>query len=408
MTRDFFKRTSCRACLAKSLTPVLSLGRQPLANAFVRAHDLTKSEKTFPLAIEFCGRCSMVQLSHVVNPAVLFADYHYLTSASAPLIEHFSSLANTIASHVSVHDLVVEIGSNDGTLLQALKGRCRVLGVDPAKNVAWRAVSLGVRTIPTFFSNALAEEIVRKEGAARVIVANNVIAHIDDLDDVVRGVRTLLDAKGFFLFEVHWVGNLIGKGGFDQIYHEHLSYFSLHALSTICTRFGLVLADVTVVPIHGESLQVTVRKSGSPSRRVHSLLQKERKIGLTRVSTYRTFARKVETTRRTLRTLILDLRKEGKTIVGYGAPAKGNTLLNYVRFTSKHLTYITDTTPLKWDRFAPGSHIRIVPPERLRTHRPDYILLLAWNYAPQILEKEKVLRKRGTKFIIPVPSVRII
>ncbi len=404
------KRKTCRACLSKKLLPILSLGKQPLANAFLTKAQLKKREATFPLAIEFCPKCTMMQLSHVVDPAILFANYHYLTSASAPLIAHFHAFAEKIsASYISTkEDLVVEIGSNDGTLLSALKDSCRVLGVDPAKNVAKRAQAMGVPTVTAFFSEKVARQIVKKEGNAQVIVANNVIAHIDDLDDVFMGVRELLSGSGVFLFEAHWLGNLIGKGGFDQIYHEHLSYFSLHAVQALAARSDMIVTDVEIVPIHGESIRFAIQKSGVPSKRVLALRKKEISLGMKRTATYRVFAQKVARVRTELRTLIDKLLKQKKMIVGYGAPAKGNTLLNYVGLTAQHLAYISDTTPLKWNHYAPGSRIIIREPAMLSIEQPDYALLLSWNYAKEILAKEKELRTKGVKFIIPVPEVRIV
>lgn len=404
------KRKTCRACCSKKLVPILSLGKQPLANAFLTKAQLKQREATYPLAIEFCPKCSMVQLSHVVDPAILFANYHYLTSASAPLIEHFRAFAGEIVTSRirSKDNLVVEIGSNDGTLLNAIKDSCRVLGVDPAKNMAKRAKKIGVPTVTAFFSEKVARQIVKKEGHAQVIVANNVIAHIDDLDDVFIGVRELLTQDGVFMFEAHWLGNLIQKGGFDQIYHEHLSYFSLHAVRALAARFHMVVTDVEIVPIHGESIRISIQKEGKPSTRVQALLKKEVARGILKLSTYRIFEKKVTRVRTELRSLIEKLLKQKKSIVGYGAPAKGNTLLNYVGLHAKHLAYISDTTPLKWNLYTPGSRILIDAPERLIRERPDYALLLSWNYAPQILLKEKTLRAQGTKFIIPVPLVRIV
>ena len=332
-----------------------------------------------------------------------------MNSGSPVLVEHFTKEAIEVTQRYQVKkdDLVVEIGSNDGILLSAIKDRVRVLGVDPAETAAVLAKELGVDTVVDFFGESVAQELVRKHGKAKVIFANNVIAHIDDLDDVFKGVQTLLSDDGAFVAEVHWVYNLIGDGGFDQIYHEHLSYFSLHSYRRLAERFGLIVADVEVVPIHGESLRLYLQKKGKPSARVVKLLAREKKAGLHSIRGYRHFAPKVQKNRKELRKLLDTLKKKGATIAGYGASAKGNTLLNYMGISKKHLNYITDTLPSKQGTFTPGAHIPVVPPSELFAHRPEYLLLLAWNYAPNIMHKERALRAQGTKFIIPVPKARI-
>jgi len=406
----YHKRTTCRICGEKDLKHVLDLGKTPLANAFLSKEAAKKKDATYPLQLVFCPNCSLVQLAHVVDPSVLFKGYHYLTSGSPVLVEHFQSEAVDIAARYKLgkKDLAVEIGSNDGILLAAIKDHVRVLGIDPAETAAAEAKKRGVDTVIDFFGERVARSVVKKHGQAKVIFANNVIAHIDDLDDVLKGVQILLADDGGFVFEAHWVYNLIGDGGFDQIYHEHLSYYSLHALSHLAKRFGFVVADVETVPIHGESLRVFFQKKGKSSLRVTKLLAREKKAGLDTIRAYRRFAPKVEKNKRDLVKLLDSLKKKGFTIAGYGASAKGNTLLNYMHISRKHLDFITDTIPLKQWTFTPGAHIPVVPPDMLFTKRPDYLLLLAWNYAPSILHREQALRALGTKFIIPVPKVQVV
>lgn len=401
---------SCRICGATRLLPVLDLGKTPLANAFLTKRALKITERKYPLAILFCPRCSLVQLRHVVDPSVIFTDYHYRTGASKPLVEHFKTMAHDVARdyRLTKKDLVVEIGSNDGSLLKAFAQNAQVLGVDPAGNVAREATRSGVETISAFFTEKVARRIVLTHGRAKVIVANNVFAHIDDLDDVLKGVGELLTDDGVFIFEAHWVGNLIGKGGYDQIYHEHLSYFSLHAAKYLAGRFGLLVTDAALVPMHGESLRISLRKKGPQKAGVKRVLEKEKRLMLTKYAAYKNFARKVAVSKAQLRAFLATCKKKHRAVVGYGAPGKGNTLLNYVGLRAKDIAYLTDTTPEKQGTYAPGSHIPILSPAVLAKKRPDYILLLAWNYAPQILAKEKTLRKKGTKFIIPVPEVRVV
>jgi hypothetical protein len=389
---------------------VLDLGTMPLANAFLSEEDLDKEEQHYPLAINFCQNCFSVQLSHTVNANLLFKNYHYVTSASRPLAEHFYVLADEIYEKYiqSPKDLVVEIGSNDGCLLFRLKGKCRILGIDPAENVTRTAKEEKVPTVTDFFTTELVKKIKPKIGPARVVVANNVMAHIDNLRDVFYGVKEFLADDGCFIFEVHWVGNLLTKGGFDQIYHEHLYYHSLHNLKTLLESLGMVLNDVKLIPIHGESLRVYAGKTGKSSLAVENFLKREVEMGLTKSETFVNFSKKIETNKKKLTEFLRGLKEEGKNIVGYGAPAKGNTLLNYFHIGPDILEYVTDTTPSKQGTYTPGTHIKVVSPEMLKKDSPDFILLLSWNYADTILEKEKDLRNNGVKFIIPVPEVRIV
>ncbi len=403
-------RKTCRICEGKTFTKILDLGAMPPANAFLSKDKLETKETAFPLVLYFCRKCTLVQLRHVVNPDILFKNYPYQTSASAPLVAHFKKLAEDIRlKHLtSKNDLVVEIGSNDGSLLENLKGSATILGVDPANPMVAIAAEKGVPTLTAFFSDRTADEIKNKHGKAKVIIANNVLAHIDDIHSVFRGIVKLLTPNGVFVFEAHWVGNLLGEGGFDQSYHEHLCYFSLHAISALAKKFKLKVLNVTLVPIHGQSIQVTLGKTGTPEKTVAAFMKKERDLGLKLSKTYTQFAKKVSDNKEALLGLLKELRSQGKKIVGYGAPAKGNTLLNYLGVGIETLDFITDTTPSKQGLYAPGSHIPILPPNVLVSAKPDYILLLSWNYAEEILKKEGGLREAGVKFIIPVPKVKII
>lgn len=408
----FVIKKECRLCGSTDFVEVLNLGDMPLANAFLSREALAVPEERFPLAVSFCENCTSLQLQHTVSPEVLFKDYHYTTGASRPLVEHFHALAEEIATvhTASPDDLVVEIGSNDGSLLSKIKDRRRVLGVDPAQNVAEVATRSGVPTTVGFFGTALAEQIRAESGPAMVVVANNVMAHIDNLRDVFLGVKNLLDGRGVFIFEVHWVGNLLTDGGFDQIYHEHLFYHSLHAIKSFVESLGMMVRDIKLVPIHGESMRVYVVKQAGdvPSPAVAEFLARETTMGLTDSQTYKNFSQKVEMGKHALTTLLKKLKTEGKKITGYGAPAKGNTLLNYFDIGGDTLDYITDSTPAKQGTYTPGTHIRVVHPDTLHTETPDYILLLSWNYADAILAKEQKLRDAGVKFIIPVPEVKIV
>ncbi len=410
MEKDFYKRETCRACGGTDLTKFLDLDEMPPANAFLSESELKLPEKKFPLAVYFCRGCSLVQLLDVVNPELLFKNYHYMTSASKPLAEHFRKMAVEIAEKFieTKNDLVVEIGSNDGILLEAVKDKCRILGIEPSENLARIAEKNGVPTIKEFFSSNLAEKILGEHGGASVIVANNVMAHIDDMKDIFFGVKKLIRKNGIFVFEVHWLGNLIGAGGFDQIYHEHLCYWSLHSLKKFIESIGMKIFDVQKVPIHGESIRVFVSASRGEEKSVSVLLSEEKNIGLNKEETFFAFAKRVEKNREEICSLLKKLKSEGKKIIGYGAPAKGNTLLNYCGIGAETIDCITDSTPFKQGLFTPGMHIPIIGPEKPKDESPDFILLLAWNYADEILKKESLLREAGVKFIIPVPQVKIL
>ena len=408
--QDFIHKTDCRICGGADFVKILDLGEMPPANSFLEKEDLDKPEKKFPLVVYFCKNCGLLQLLGVVSPDILFSNYDYLTSASKPLVEHFIKMAQELAGKFikSKDDLVVEIGGNDAVLLESIKDKCRVLNIEPARNVAESSRQKGVETIDEFFSKKIAGDIFKKYGSAKIVVANNVMAHIDDIKDVFEGVKNLINEDGVFIFEVHWVGNLIGDGGFDQIYHEHLCYFSLTVLKNLVEQFGLKIFDVQLTPIHGESLRVFVGKNFKVLDSVNEFLEKERVSGLDKEETFLKFFEKVEKNKEKLKDLLLKLKQEGKRVVGYGAPAKGNTLLNYFGINGDILDFLTDTTPLKQGMYSPGMRIPVYHPEKLNEIKPDYILLLAWNYADAILEKEKELRNQGVKFIIPVPEAKIV
>ena len=406
VAKKYITKTTCRVCGGRELAKVLDLGSMPAANSFLTKEELKKPEKTFPLQLYFCKTCGLVQLIYVVHPKYLFKHYDYMTSASTPLTEYFVAMGAMLKKRFikSKRDLVIEIGGNDGVLLESLKGKVRVLNIEPAKNIAKLSRKRGVKTINTFFSEQVAKSI---PGPAAVVTASNVVAHMDDLDDTMRGIASLIGDTGVFVCEVHWVGNLIGDGGFDQIYHEHLCYFSLHAFRQLMRKFGLEVFDVELTNMHGAILRLFVgRRKAQPS--VAGMLAREKKLGLHKLATYRAFAKRVEKNRKALRSLLLELRNQNKKIVGYGAPAKGNTLLNSCGIDHTTIDFIIDTTPFKQGLFTPGGHIPVYSPKTFAPFHPDYALLLAWNYADAIMKKERAFRDRGGKFIIPVPRARII
>jgi len=379
-------------CGSRELAKVLDLGEMPLANAFLSSPD--EPELKYPLRVAFCRKCSAVQLMDIVDPNIVFKEYEYLTSASQPLSDHFIQMGKDLADEFTEKcDLVVEIGGNDGVLLEAIKDR-KVLNVEPARVAGNIARQNGVPTLDAFFSSDVARTILEYHGHPKLVIANNVMAHIEDLRDVFEGIKILLD-DGVFVFEVHWVGNLIKDGGFDQIYHEHLYYHSLYSLRQLVQSAGMDIFSVEIVPIHGKSLRVYASKTRTPDEGVERFIEHEMTLGLHRESTYSGFFDDIHSNKMDLKRVLSGYNK----VVGYGAPAKGNTLLNYFDID---LYYIVDTTPGKQGKYTPGKHIKVYPPEQLLDDPPDAILILAWNYAETIKKKARFL---GVPFIIPVPRV---
>jgi SAM-dependent methyltransferase len=408
------KRHDCRVCGGTTLTRFLELGPQPLANGFLDADSLRSGhEEKFPLDLYVCHSCSHVQLLDVVSKETLFSHYLYFSTVSRTIPTHFAELAKEVATqHAQRGDMVVEVGSNDGVLLSAFEGSgLRTLGVEPARNVAEVARRRGVPTMNRFFTLETADQIARDLGHAKVVIANNVVGHIDDLEGLVRSVARLLTDDGTWIFEVPYLVDLIDKNEFDTVYHEHLSYFALRPIQTMLRRGDLSLVDVKRQSVHGGTIRVYARKTphaGSPSAAVHELLALERAMRLDTLAPYHAFAERVHDLRTNLRRMIDELKKDGKRIAGYGAPAKGNTLLNYVGIGPDDLEYIQDTTPVKQGLYTPGTHVLVVPPAHFQRHPPDVALLLAWNYEPEIVAKEEAFRRKGGRFIVPIPMPRLV
>lgn len=404
-------KDSCRICKGTSLTRILSLGEHPPVDNFTDAAHCA-DEKRYPLDVYFCGTCNLVQLLDVVSEEELFhGEYAYFSSASKPLVDHFHSYAEDLKKEqLKDGDLVVDIGSNDGVLLQFLTDKYRVLGIEPSGNVAEAARKKGIETLDGFFTVEMAKKIVETHGKAKVITANNVFAHIDNLDEIIEAVKELLTDDGIFVSESHYLLDLVERVEFDTIYHEHLCYYSVKPLQHLFGRFDMEVFDVERVNTHGGSIRVFARRATgeAPKSSVRELLALEEKAGLHTLARFGDFQKNAEAVRDKLVSLVRGCNKEGKTVTAYGAPAKGNTLLNFCGFTAEDLKYVTDTTPQKIGLLTPGSHIPVVSPDILLTETPDYILLLAWNYREFILKKEGALRERGAKFIIPIPKVEIV
>ncbi len=405
------KRTSCRVCVGQNLHGVISLGSTPPANAFVRQDQLNVQEESFPLELQLCRDCGFVQLADIVSPELLFRNYVYVSSTSPVFVAHFEAFSETMINSLSLpaNALVVDIGSNDGILLRPFKNRGRrVLGIDPAVKIAEAATNNGIETKPVFFSPAVAAEIVRDYGAAALVTATSVFPHIDDLDGMVEGVKMLLAPDGVFVIEAYYLRDLIEKNLFDTVYHEHLSYFTVRTLCILFERLGMEAFNVERTDTHGGSLRVFVQKRGG-SRSLHTatinqFIAEEERCGLSQEVTFENFGKKINENKRRLLEMLNELKSAGKKIVGYGAPAKATTLLSYFGIGREFIDYIVDDSSWKQGLFMPGTHLPVVGPERLAVDPPDYILLLAWNFAEPIMKKYAEYEH----FIIPVPRPLLI
>lgn len=404
--------THCLMCGAGDLEPFLDLGQQPLANAFLQPAQLTQPEPIYPLRVQFCAGCHLVQLTDVVKPEVLFSDYLYFSSGM-PAGAHWRAYARQLVERCLTQPdrFVVEIGSNDGHFLALLKpAGVKILGVDPARNIAALANRRGIPTLPEFFSAPVARQIVAAYGAADLIVANNVVAHVRDHHGLLAGVDALLDDHGVLALEAPHVLDMVENLAFDSIYHEHLMYLALQPLRASLARFSLEVFDVELHPVQGQSLRVFAgRPAAHPIKpSVEQLLAKERALALPEFATYQTLARRIRALKAEVTALLHEQKRHGNRLAGYGAPARGNTLLNYFGIGPDLLAYATEELPSKIGLYTPGQHLPIVHVATSRQDPPDAYFLLAWNYLPVILDKERAFRRRGGQFLLPIGERRIV
>ncbi|HVP72503.1 MAG TPA: class I SAM-dependent methyltransferase [Phycisphaerales bacterium] len=411
LTHNYYRRTTCRICKSPRIHTFLDFGPTPVANAF--RERINEPDQRFPLSCCYCEECGLVQVPDIVDPRVLFSTYTYFSSASQPMVEHFKRQAESIRQQYLTDPscLICEIGSNDGIFLQNLVGKCRVIGVDPADNIATTAALKGVTTVNKFFNPRTAEIVRELFGAPKVVFAANCFAHIDDIDGIMEGIVRLLSDDGVYIFENHRFVDMLRHTCFDQIYHEHLAFYTLRPIEHLMKRYGMRVIDVRSIPTQGESFQIHCARIDSAHREqpgVRKIRDEEEALGLNRVETYQNLARDVGQLQAELKKLLLDLRAAGKRIVGYGAPGKATTLLHALGLGQETIEYAIDTTQIKQGRYIPGTRIHIRPPQTLEVDRPDYLLLFAWNYADAILKKEQPLRDKGIKFIVPVPKLQIV
>ena len=402
----------CRSCGSTALQPVLDLGVTPLADRLLNEQTLREPEPLCPLTVWACPACSLLQIRETVPPEVLFgADYPYFSSVSDALMRHFRGTVDAAMARrpVGRTGLVVELASNDGYLLRHyVEAGVPVLGIDPAAGPVEVARKRGVDTLHAFFTRQLAQELAGSGRVADIVHANNVLAHVADTNGFVAGIATILKDDGLAVIECPYVRDLVDACEFDTIYHQHLCYFSLTALDALFRRHGLYLADVERVPIHGGTLRLFLSKRDAPQAAVARLLAEERALGLDRPAYFTNFADRVRALRSSLRALLDGIRQDGRRVVGYGAAAKACTMLAYTGIGANYLECLVDRSGFKQGRYFPGCHLPIRHPDWLLESQPDYTLLLPWNFASEIMEQQNEYRRRGGKFIVPVPSPEIL
>jgi hypothetical protein len=403
----------CILCEQAHVEQFLDLGSTALANKFLSREELSTPEPKYPLKVGFCNACGHVQLMELVPPQAMFDHYLYVSSASDTLKNHLWDLSDEILKRyqLGADDLVIDIGCNDATLLHGFKRYgVRTLGVDPAQNLADLTCENGIERCTALFNSETAKEIISRWGKASIITATNTFPHIQDLPDFIRGIRAVLKPGGAFVIELHYLLDLVEQVAFDTVYHEHVSYWALGPMKQLFESNGMQIVDAERLPLHHGQLRVFVTHEGKcqVTPRVNQILQTERDRGLARFETYERLADRAMIIKEDLHCTLTALRGEGKRVVGYGAPAKGNTLLSFLEIGPELLEYIADRSPLKQGLYTPGMHIPVVAAERLLADQPDYVLLLAWNFVEEVLDQQSEYRRRGGKFIIPVPEVKTV
>jgi SAM-dependent methyltransferase len=415
LTPDSEHRPSCRFCGSTLESSFVDLGMSPLCQTHIEAQQLNHMEPFYPLHAWVCGKCFLVQLEQYVAPPHIFSEYAYFSSYSDSWVEHARRYTQLMRERfaISTDSLVMEIASNDGYLLQHfVAAGVPVLGIEPAANVAQVARQRGIRTDVSFHGRSNADKIVTNYGQADLVLGNNVLAHVPDLNDFVAGMKRLLKPHGVITMEFPHLQRLMEQNQFDTIYHEHFSYFSFLTVEQVFAAHGLTVFDVEEVSTHGGSLRIFARHVDDSSKpvlaRARDLHAREVGLKFDRLETYRNFGEQVKATKRKILSFLIELKNQGKTIVGYGAPGKGNTLLNYCGIRTDLLEYTVERSPYKQGKYTPGTHIPIVPPEKIRETRPDFIFILPWNLKDEISSQMSYVREWGCQFIVPIPEPKIL
>ena len=406
---------NCRFCNTELKHLFVSLGSSPLSNSYLTKDQLHKMEPFYPLEAYVCDNCFLVQLEKFESPENLFSDYAYFSSYSDTWLKHAKDYTDKMRNlfGIDTESYVVEIASNDGYLLQYFKQHhIPVLGIEPAANVAEAAKKIGIPTDIAFFDTSYAKKMREDGKLADLIIGNNVLAHNPNLNDFVEGLEIALKADGVITVEFPHLLRLIDENQFDTIYHEHFSYFSFHPVQKLFAAHDLVIFDVEEIPTHGGSLRIYAKHKNDTTRkvtnRVGDLLENEKSHGLLDLKTYYSFGKKVEATKRKLLQFLIQAKNDGKKIVGYGAPAKGNTLLNYCGIRTDFLDYTVDRSPHKQNKYLPGTHIPIKHPDKIEEDKPDYVLILPWNIKDEIMEQLSFIREWGGKFVVPIPETKVM
>ena len=408
-------RSTCRFCSTPLKHTFVDLGMSPLCQTHIESHQLNHMEPFYPLHVWICHRCFLVQLEEYVSPKQIFTEYAYFSSYSDSWVAHAKRYTDEMVERFELNSSqkVMEIASNDGYLLQHfVQKKIPVLGIEPAANVAKVAVEKGVPTTVRFFGVATAEAIVREEGHADLLLGNNVLAHVPDINDFVGGMKILLRPGGVITMEFPHLAKLIAENQFDTIYHEHFSYLSFFAVEQIFAAHGLTLFDVEELPTHGGSLRIYACHKTDASKvvteRALELKQREIESGVDVLEAYVPFLEKVKETKRSILAFLIDAKRSSKSVAGYGAPGKGNTLLNYCGIRTDFLDYTVDRSPYKQGKYTPGTHIPIFSPERIRETKPDYIFILPWNLRDEITSQLSYVREWGGQFVVPIPELSIL
>jgi SAM-dependent methyltransferase len=413
MTEVIHRRTDCRACGSADLELVFALQPSPIGDAYVTHDRIDQPQPSYPIDLHMCRDCGLAQILDVIDPGILYGEYIYVTASSLELTEHFRSYADTVIGRCGVApgSLVVDIGSNDGTLLRPFRERgMRVLGVEPAAHIAAQATASGIETIAEFFTPEVARIIAGRHGRAKVVTANNVFANIDDLRTWVNAVDELLASDGVFIFESFYLADLVRNMVFDFIYHEHLSAFSVKPIRSLFLRAGMELVAVQRVATKGGSVRYFVQRPGGPladDRSVAQLLALEDEVGLYRKETFTAFREKVDRLKAQTRAFLEKAKSEGKSVAGFGASITGTTLI-YDFEIGEYLDYLVDDNPAKQGRYSPGLHLPVVPSAVLDDRRPDYVIILAWRYAEPFIKKNWAYLDGGGCFVVPVPELKFI